>query len=133
MRTGRLYHTLEVDIPGGPAGPKSRRAVRARGSRNLLGESRFESRARELLLAGESTPLVEYEGLGKEGLLSIPTPDHYLPLLYVIGTRQDGEAVSFPVEGVDGGSISMLSVQVGRTTPGKRLPPTRPKSNRLKS
>jgi 4,5-DOPA dioxygenase extradiol len=34
-------------------------------------------------------------------------------LLYIIGTRQVNEAVSFPVEGVDGGSISMLAVQVG--------------------
>lgn len=74
---------------------------------------RFEARAKGLLLAGESKPLIEYEGLGQEALLSIPTPDHYLPLLYVIGTRQKGDPVTFPVEGVDGGSISMLSVQVG--------------------
>jgi 4,5-DOPA dioxygenase extradiol len=46
-------------------------------------------------------------------MLSVPTPDHYLPLLYVIATRQQGENISFPVEGVDGGSISMLSVCVG--------------------
>jgi 4,5-DOPA dioxygenase extradiol len=50
--------------------------------------------------------------LGPDARLSIPTPDHYLPLLYVLGTRQDGETVSFPVDGVDGGSISMLAVQV---------------------
>jgi 4,5-DOPA dioxygenase extradiol len=46
-------------------------------------------------------------------VLAVPTPDHYLPLLYVIGARQKGEAVTFPVEGVDGGSISMLAVQGG--------------------
>jgi 4,5-DOPA dioxygenase extradiol len=46
-------------------------------------------------------------------MLSIPTPDHYLPLLYVLATRQNRELTSFPVEGVDGGSISMLSVQIG--------------------
>ncbi|HET9365012.1 MAG TPA: 4,5-DOPA dioxygenase extradiol [Candidatus Angelobacter sp.] len=74
---------------------------------------RFEQEAREMLLAAEHRPLVDYEKLGRDALLSIPTPDHYLPLLYVIGARQTGEAVSFPVEGVDGGSISMLSVQVG--------------------
>jgi 4,5-DOPA dioxygenase extradiol len=73
----------------------------------------FESEAKSLLLAGETRPLIEYETLGREALLSIPTPDHYLPLLYVIGTRQQGDPVTFPVEGVDGGSISMLSVQVG--------------------
>jgi 4,5-DOPA dioxygenase extradiol len=74
---------------------------------------RFETEARGLLLSGESRPLVEYERLGREALLSIPTPDHYLPLLYVIGTRQQTDLVTFPVEGVDGGSISMLAVQVG--------------------
>ncbi|HSY64473.1 MAG TPA: hypothetical protein VK829_07735 [Terriglobales bacterium] len=46
-------------------------------------------------------------------MLSIPTPDHYLPMLYVIATKQQGEIISFPIEGVDGGSISMLTVQVG--------------------
>ena len=73
----------------------------------------FETRAKDLLLSGETRPLIEYETLGREALLSIPTPDHYLPLLYVIGTRQRGDPVEFPVEGVDGGSISMLSVRVG--------------------
>jgi 4,5-DOPA dioxygenase extradiol len=74
---------------------------------------RFETEARQMMLAGEMKPLIEYEKLGREAMLSIPTPDHYLPLLYVIASRQQGEVVSFPVEGVDGGSISMLSVQVG--------------------
>ena len=73
----------------------------------------FEDRAKELMLAGDTKPLVEYETLGREALLSIPTPDHYLPLLYVLGARQSRDAITFPVEGVDGGSISMLSVQVG--------------------
>ena len=74
---------------------------------------RFETEAKEMMLAGEYKPLIDYEKLGREALLSIPTPDHYLPLLYVIATRQQGERVTFPIEGVDGGSISMLSVQVG--------------------
>jgi len=74
---------------------------------------RFEERARGMMIAGEIAPLVSYEKLGVEAQLSIPTPDHYLPLLYVLGTRQEGEPVSFPVQGVDGGSISMLAVRVG--------------------
>lgn len=74
---------------------------------------RFENRARELILEGDAKPLVHYETLGTDAELSIPTPDHYLPLLYVLGARQQGERVRFPVEGVDGGSISMLAVQIG--------------------
>jgi 4,5-DOPA dioxygenase extradiol len=34
-------------------------------------------------------------------------------MLYVIATRQQRELITFPIEGVDGGSISMLTVQVG--------------------
>ena len=74
---------------------------------------RFEKQVRELLLSGEDGPLIEYEKLGRDAMLSVPTPDHYLPLLYVIGLRREGEAVRFPVEGFDGGSISMLTVQIG--------------------
>lgn len=74
---------------------------------------RFERQARERLLEGDDATLVAYESLGPDARLSIPTPDHYLPLLYVMGARQAGERVSFPVEGVDGGSVSMLTVQFG--------------------
>src|SRR5713226_4812135 len=73
----------------------------------------FENEAKGRLITGDHKPLVDYESLGREALLSIPTPDHYLPLLYVIGTRQADDSITFPVEGVDGGSISMLSVRVG--------------------
>jgi 4,5-DOPA dioxygenase extradiol len=75
--------------------------------------TRFEEIAREMMMAGEYKPLIDYETLGNDALLSIPTPDHYLPLLYVLATRQQGEAISFPVEGIDGGSISMLTARVG--------------------
>jgi len=74
---------------------------------------RFDQLARELLARGEFTPLVEYESLGRDALLSAPTPEHYLPLLYAIAQRQADEPVSFPVQGFDGGSISMLSVRIG--------------------
>jgi 4,5-DOPA dioxygenase extradiol len=65
------------------------------------------------LLTGAHDPLIAYETLGRDALLSIPTPDHYLPLLYVIAQLRQGEQISFPVEGFDGGSVSMLSVQIG--------------------
>jgi 4,5-DOPA dioxygenase extradiol len=74
---------------------------------------RFEQRVHDLLLAADDGPLVAYESLGRDAKLSIPTPDHYLPFLYVIALRGEGEKVSFPVEGIDGGSVSMLTVQLG--------------------
>lgn len=74
---------------------------------------RFEQKARELLLAGDHRPMIAYETLGSDAKLSIPTPEHYLPLLYVIALCREGEKIVFPVEGIDGGSNSMLAVQVG--------------------
>jgi 4,5-DOPA dioxygenase extradiol len=74
--------------------------------------ARFEAQARGLLAAGEGERLVDYPALGPDAMLAAPTPDHYLPLLYVLGARRKGEGVSFPVEGFDGGSMSMLAVRV---------------------
>ncbi len=74
---------------------------------------RFETHARGLMLSGNHVPLVQYESLGQDALLSAPTPEHYLPLLYVLALRREGENVTFPVTGFDGGSISMLSVRIG--------------------
>ena len=74
---------------------------------------RFEARLRGLLTAGDDRSVVNYEALGRDAQLSAPTPDHFLPLLYVMALRREGEQVSFPAEGFDGGSVSMLSVRIG--------------------
>lgn len=74
---------------------------------------RFEQAARELISNGDYQPLADYEAMGRDAILSAPTPDHYLPLLYVLGAAQAGESVSYPVEGVDGGAVSMLTVKIG--------------------
>jgi 4,5-DOPA dioxygenase extradiol len=101
MGSGNLVHNLHAYAWGRhPTGPYDW-AVR------------FEERARVLIQAGEHRPLVNYETLGRDARLCVPTPEHYLPLLYVLALREEGEGVSFPVEGVDGGSVSMLSVKIG--------------------
>jgi 4,5-DOPA dioxygenase extradiol len=79
---------------------------------------RFNQRIREAVPAGRVDELIDYEECGQDGQLSVPTPEHYLPFLYVIAQcRHDegvAEPVAFPVDGYDGGgSISMLSVQIG--------------------
>lgn len=65
-----------------------------------------------LAYQGDNHPLINF--MQHEGAaLSNPTPDHYLPLLYVLGSWDGKEAMSIPVDGIEMGSLSMLSVQVG--------------------
>lgn len=85
----------------------------ARGPRAYDWAERFEQRVRELLAVRDDATLTAYESMGRDAQLSIPTPEHYLPLLYVLGSADKGESLSFPVEGMDGGSMSMLAVQIG--------------------
>jgi 4,5-DOPA dioxygenase extradiol len=74
---------------------------------------RFNERVRALVAARDHAPLVGYESLGEDARLSIPTPDHYLPLLYCIALHGAGEALEFAVDGIDIGSVGMLSVVIG--------------------
>ncbi|MGH8154544.1 MAG: 4,5-DOPA dioxygenase extradiol [Rhodanobacteraceae bacterium] len=74
---------------------------------------RFEAQVRARIEQRDYGALVEYASFGLDAELSVPTPDHYLPLLYVLGASAKDDAVSFPTEGMDGGSISMLSVRFG--------------------
>jgi 4,5-DOPA dioxygenase extradiol len=74
---------------------------------------RFESRVKEVLLAGDYESLLEYEQFGPEAELAVPTLEHFLPLLYIAGAQKAEEKVLFPVEGIEGGSISMLAVRIG--------------------
>ena len=74
---------------------------------------RFEQAVRRAFDEGREADLAGYEAMGPDARLSAPTPDHFLPLLYVAAVRRPGEPVSWPVEGIDGGSVSMLAIQVG--------------------
>jgi 4,5-DOPA dioxygenase extradiol len=74
---------------------------------------RFEARLRTLLVARDFDAVVAYEAMGADAELAAPTPDHFLPLVYVLAQHADDDGVSFPVEGFDGGSVSMLSVRIG--------------------
>jgi hypothetical protein len=55
-----------------------------------------------------------------EADLAVPTPDHYLPLLYVAGARTASEPIVFPVEGVDGDRFRCLPCAWAK--PGEAIP-----------
>jgi 4,5-DOPA dioxygenase extradiol len=68
---------------------------------------------KQLITDHDHQSLIRYEALGQAGKLSIPTPDHYLPLLYILGLQNDRDKVSFFNDYLTMGSISMTSVKFG--------------------
>lgn len=62
--------------------------------------------------------LINYSALGHDAQQSIPTPEHYLPLLYALGAAYDDESVSFFNDKIAFKSISMLGVSIGHARPG---------------
>lgn len=73
----------------------------------------INSTFKELILSGDHQPLINYTGLGKEALLAIPTPEHYLPLIYTVGLQTNKDSVLFFNEKAVGGSLTMTSVKLG--------------------
>lgn len=68
---------------------------------------------KNLIQTGDFNPLINYESLGKEARLAIPTPEHYLPLLYTLGLKGKNDPVSFFNDKAVAGSLTMTSVQIG--------------------
>ena len=68
---------------------------------------------KNLIINGDHQPLINYSSLGKDAMLAIPTPEHYLPLIYTLGLKKDQEELSFFNDKAVGGSLTMTSVLVG--------------------
>jgi 4,5-DOPA dioxygenase extradiol len=56
--------------------------------------------------------LIKYQNFGSEARLAIPTLEHYLPLLYILGLREEGERLEFFNDELVGGSLSMTSLKI---------------------
>ncbi len=68
---------------------------------------------KKLILDNDHKQLINYKMLGREVELSIPTPEHYLPLLYALALKSDNEQVAFFNDKSVMGSLSMTSVRIG--------------------
>ena len=73
----------------------------------------INDRFKTMIMNGDHQPLMNYRNLGTAALLAIPTPEHYLPLLYTLGLQNGKEEVSLFNDKAIGGSLTMTSVRVG--------------------
>ncbi|MDD5304450.1 MAG: 4,5-DOPA dioxygenase extradiol [Elusimicrobia bacterium] len=74
--------------------------------------ARFDAKVKALIKAGDFSTLAEHDALGPDAELAIPTPEHYLPLLYILALRRKGEKPSFFNERVEN-AMAMTSVLIG--------------------
>jgi 4,5-DOPA dioxygenase extradiol len=68
---------------------------------------------KSLIESGNFKSLINYTSLGREVQLAIPTPDHYLPLLYSLALKEKDEPISFFNDKPVMGSLTMTSVKIG--------------------
>ena len=68
---------------------------------------------KSLITKGDYAPLINYTSMGKAFQLSIPTPEHYLPMLYTLGLKDDKDTVTFFNDKTIMGSIAMTSLMIG--------------------
>ncbi len=78
----------------------------------------FDEAAASALRRHDHDALVAFDQLTADASLSVPTAEHYLPLLYVLGAQAKDEPLAFPVEGMEMGSLSMRSVAIGALKSG---------------
>ena len=72
----------------------------------------FDEKVKSDLLKRDHTDLINYEKIGKSAMLSVPTNEHYLPMLYAAALQQKNEEVNFVYEGIEMGSISMRCFKI---------------------
>lgn len=68
---------------------------------------------KKYILSGDKKKLINFRSQGKSFDLAIPTPEHYLPLLYALALQEENESVSLFNDKAVGGSITMTSLKIG--------------------
>ena len=68
---------------------------------------------KKLILENKHNELIDYKKLGNSVQLSVPTPDHYLPLLYTLALQNENEEISFFNDKAVMGSLTMTSLKIG--------------------
>jgi len=97
MGSGNIVHNLRL-------------LDRSRAGEGPAWASSYDARIQRYLQDGDDQALVEYER-HPDSQLAVPTPDHYLPLLYAAGVRRNDERCEVIVDGLDVGCVSMTAVK----------------------
>lgn len=74
----------------------------------------MNTKFKELITAKNHQSLIDYQKLGSSAMLAIPTPDHYIPLLYTLALQDDKDEVSFFNDNAVAGSLTMTSVKISQ-------------------
>lgn len=74
---------------------------------------RFNDYIRKAIVDDDPQAVIDYRSQGDDALMSAPSPEHFWPLLYVLGARRDGEGVTFNHDFIHHGSLGMTSVLFG--------------------
>jgi len=70
------------------------------------------AKIKKLALEGDFKSLINYKSLGKEMDLSVPSPEHYLPLLYILALKLEKERISIYNDKTMMGSLAMTSFKI---------------------
>jgi 4,5-DOPA dioxygenase extradiol len=73
----------------------------------------YDAQVAKWILEGNHEAVIHYEKYGRPAMLAVNSAEHYLPLLYVLGLKEEGEPVSFFADKLWGGSLSMRCVRIG--------------------
>jgi 4,5-DOPA dioxygenase extradiol len=67
----------------------------------------FDDISKKRIISRDFSDLVNYENLGQAALMSVPTPDHYYPMIYSLGLVNDKDEIRFTYEEIQNASVSM--------------------------
>jgi 4,5-DOPA dioxygenase extradiol len=101
MGTGNIVHNLPAMDWDNPAAAPYPWAAR------------FNAAMLEAVAEDRPQGVIEFEALGEDARLSVPTPDHFWPLLYVLGARHPGEPARFGPDFIHHKSLGMTSILIG--------------------
>lgn len=72
-----------------------------------------DSKMKKFIETDNHQPLIDYQKQGAAFKMAIPSPEHYLPLLYTVALKEKNDPVSFFNEKPVAGALTMTSVKIG--------------------